>query len=158
VTIRTQETRGVEDRVTAHRDVLADLGDERAPTLIDRLARAELERIERLEVGGVGAERRLDDIARETLEVRFAGDKVRLAIDLDHCRGLAIGRLLERDHALRRDAGGFLVGLGEPLLAHEFGGGVEITVGFDECFLALHHAGAGALAQLFDRFCCDAHE
>src|ERR1700686_4125031 len=51
----------------------------------------------------------------------------------------------------------FLVGLGVPLLAHELGRGVQVTLGFDEGFLALHHARPGALAELLDCLCGDVH-
>ena len=146
VTIRAEKTGRGKRSVPSNRDVLADLGDQGTTTLIDGLARGQLQGVERLEVGRLRGQRHLGDFARERLEIGLASDEVGLAVDLGHHRGLAVGGFLERDHALGRHARGFLVSLGEPLLAHEFGGGVEITLRFDECFLALHHPGARALA------------
>src|SRR5262249_26904101 len=64
----------------------------------------------------------------------------------------------DHDDAFGGDAGRLLVGLRKPLAAHELGGGIQVALGFDERLLALHHACAGALAELLDCLCCDVHE
>ena len=89
------------------------------------------------------------DFLGERLEVVLARDEVRLRVDLDQHGLLAVGRALDDDHAFGGHAASLLVGLGEARLAHRLGGGLEVAVGFDERLLALHHAGARALAQLF---------
>ncbi len=68
-----------------------------------------------------------------------------------------IGRGGNGDHAFGGDARCFLVGFGKPLLAHELRGRVKVAARLDQRLLALHHAGAGALAQLLDCLCCDRH-
>src|SRR5208282_3594686 len=87
----------------------------------------------------------------------LAGDKIGLAIDLGHRGAAPVGTALDGDHALGGDPGCFLVSLGEALLAHQFGGRIKIATGFHEGFLALHHSGAGPLAQLPDHLCGHAH-
>ena len=151
--VRTHHGRRRHERHAAHGEVLADLGDQRATLLVDRLAAGELQAIDRLDVRRAGGQRRLGDFGREAAEVVATRDEVRLAVHFDQHAGLAVGGLLDDDHAFGGDARGLLVGLRETRLAHVLGGGVQVAVGFDECLLALHHAGAGALAQLLDRIC-----
>src|SRR5690606_38625766 len=62
-----------------------------------------------------------------------------------------------RDAALGGDAAGLLVGLGEALLAQPFGGRVDFALVLGERLLALHHAGAGTVAQVLDQLCGDFH-
>ena len=64
----------------------------------------------------------------------------------DSATGVDVGL----DHALEGGATGLLVGLGETLLLEQVGGLLDITAGLLERALALHDAGAGALAQLLD--------
>ena len=125
-------------------------GDERATRFIDRLPRGELHGKQRFEVRRPRLERSLRDRGGKRQEILLAGDEIRLGVDLDHGHRKAVGRTLDRDHALGGDAARLLVGLGEARLAHRLGGGLEVAVRFDQRLLALHHAGAGALAQCLD--------
>ena len=61
-------------------------------------------------------------------------------------------RPLDHNDAFGGHARGLLVGLGQALLAHQFGGGIQVALGFNQSLLALHHARAGALAQLLGRY------
>jgi hypothetical protein len=58
---------------------------------------------------------------------------------------------------LGRDTAGLLVGLGLSARAQEFLGRIDCTVSVDQGLLALHHAGASALAQFFDQTCGNRH-
>ncbi len=49
-----------------------------------------------------------------------------------------------------RDAIGLLGSLGQALLAQEVDRGLHVAVGFLQCLLAIHHAGAGLVAQLLN--------
>ena len=77
-----------------------------------------------------------------------ARHEIGLAIDLDENRGRAAA--LDGNGTLGRHARRLLVGFRKSGLAHQFGGGVQVALGFDQRLLALHHAGTGALAKLFD--------
>ena len=116
-------------------------------------------------------ERDGDDAVRQRLEVVVAGDEIGLRIDFDD--DAEIGFDGDADQALGGDAAALLGRLGQALLAqpvdHAFlgfatglfrGGGRplfaqnrfrlgEIAPGFDEGLLAIHHARAGFLAQVF---------
>ena len=82
----------------------------------------------------------------EGLERLVARDEVGLGVDLDH-RG-AVGRRGDADQALGRDAAGLLGGRREALLAQPVDRGLHVAAGFDQRLLAVHHAGAGPLAQI----------
>ena len=137
----------------AHLHVLADLGDDGGAGFLDGLARGELGGLQRLDVGGAGGQRGLGDGLGEGEEVGVLGDEVGLGVDLDQ-HGLA-AVLGDRDAAFGGDAAGLLVGLGQARLAQPLGGGVDVAVVLGERLLALHHAGAGALAQFLDQGCGD---
>jgi hypothetical protein len=87
----------------------------------------------------------------------LAGDEIGLAVDLDHGCRASVGRALDHDHAFGGNACRLLVRLGQALLAHQLGRKVQVATGFHQCTLALHHAGAGALTQLSNRFRRYAH-
>src|SRR5690606_35607247 len=70
--------------------------------------------------------------------------------------GLA-GFLGGHDDAFGGDAVGLLVSLCQARLAQRFDGCIDIAVVLGECLLALHHAGAGALAQFLDQGSSDFH-
>ena len=89
-------------------------------------------------------------VADELLELVGPGDEVRLAVDLDQDADAAAGVDVARDEALAGVAAGLLRGRGETPLAKQGDGLVEVAVGLDERVLAVHEAGAGALAQLLD--------
>jgi hypothetical protein len=54
------------------------------------------------------------------------------------------------DEAFVRDAAGLFSGFGEPPLAQQIDGLLHLAAGFLQRSLAVHHARARALAQLFD--------
>ncbi len=94
-------------------------------------------------------ERHRQHAAHERLEIVVAGDEVGLGIDLDD--DAEIGLNGDADEALGRHAAALLGGLGEALLAQPVDGGLDVALGLVERVLAIHHAGAGLLAQLFDQ-------
>src|SRR6185312_1666823 len=125
--------------------VLADLGDGVADGIGDR-DRADLGRLDLLHVGA--GERDVRDHGDEPLEQVVARDEVGLGIDLDHDALRA--RDLDADQALGSDAPGLLGGLGQALLAQPVLRRGQVALGLGQRRLAIHHAGAGRLAQLLD--------
>src|SRR5690606_25648007 len=148
VHVGTDVVGGVDPRHAPDLHVLADLGDQVGAGLVDALAGAEPGRLQCLDVGGAAVQRDLGHFVGEGQEVGVLGDEVGLGVDLDQHR--LAGGLGHRDAALGGDAAGLLVGLGEAGLAQPVGGGLDVAVVLGECLLALHHAGAGPLAQLLD--------
>ena len=110
----------------AHGEVLAELGDQRATLLVDRLtARRASRPLTASTLDCAGGERRLGDFGGEAAEVIATRDEIGLAVHFDQHAGLAVGGLLDDDHAFGGDSRGLLVGLGETRLAHVLGGGVR---------------------------------
>jgi hypothetical protein len=66
---------------------------------------------------------------------------------------LPAGGLAITIDAFGRGAPGLLRGLGLTGLAQHLDGGLDIAADLDERLLALHHAGAGALAQFLHQCC-----
>ncbi len=91
------------------------------------------------------------DFLEQRLEVVGARDEVRLAVELDEHADLAAHVDVGADEAFARGPARLLGGLGEPALAQNRRGLLEVAVGFLQGGLALHHAGAGLVAQLFDQ-------
>ena len=132
-----------------HLHVLADLGDDGGAGFLDGFAGRQLGVLQRFGIGGAGGQCGLGDGIGEGEEVVVLGHEVGLGIDLDQ-HGLA-AVLRHHDAAFGGDAAGLLVGLGQAGLAQPLGGGVDVAVVLGERLLALHHAGAGALAQFLDQ-------
>ena len=84
--------------------------------------------------------------AHQRLEVVVAGDEIGLGIDFDD--DAEIGFDGDADEALGGDAAALLGRLGEALLAQPVDGRLDVAVGLAERVLAIHHAGAGLLAQV----------
>ena len=61
----------------------------------------------------------------------------------------------DADQPFGGDAAGFLRGLGQTLLAQPILRRRHVAVGLGERGLAIHHAGAGRLAQFLDHLCAD---
>ena len=143
----TQRAVRRDDRDSAHGDVLADLGDELGTSLLYAAAVGERLVRKRVDVGRTRRQRRIGNGLGEGNEVLVLRDKIRFRVHFDD-HGLAAVRP-DYDSSVRGDPAGLLVGLGLPGLAQQLRCGFHIAVGLDERLLALHHAGAGALAQLF---------
>src|SRR6476646_2967456 len=136
-------------------DLLADV----LRLLLDGIVAEQLGLL-RLEIGGgdrvdVDVERaearHLDrQVADELLELVGPGDEIRLAVDLDQDADPATRVDVARDEALAGIAARLLRGRGETALTKQGDGLVEVAVRLDERVLAVHEAGAGALAQLLD--------
>ena len=90
------------------------------------------------------------EVADELLELVGAGHEVGLAVDLDQHADAAAGVDVAGDEALAGVAAGLLRRGGEALLAQLRDGLVHVAAGLLERALAVHHAGAGPLAQLLD--------
>ncbi len=130
-------------------DIFTDLGNKRLAGFLDGLAAIDIKRGELFDrarlVRGDGREHRIS----EGLKVIVLGDEIGLGVDFEYRRGLAVVADADLDRAVGGDAAGLLVGLGGAGFAHQFGGGLDIAIGFDQRFFAFHHARTGTLAQFF---------
>ena len=86
----------------------------------------------------------------EGAEAFVAGDEVGLAIDFDEHADFVADMDVGADDAFLGFAAGFFRGGGGAFFAQDGFGGGEVALGFDEGFLAVHHACAGFFAELFD--------
>ena len=132
----------------AQRHVLADRGDQVRELLADGPAGAGIaRRFQPLDVIAIGKHQcghRLD----EALEDLVARHEISLAVDLDDGARAAVR---DRAHqALGGDPAGLLRGGGQALLAQPVHGLLEIARDLAQRPLAIHHAGAGLLAQFLD--------
>src|SRR5262249_13648518 len=85
------------------------------------------------------------DEHEELLVVRY---RLRLAADADHCGDRLVD--IDRNLALGRLTAGAFRSLGDSLLAQQLRGCLDVAVGLDQRLLAVHHSGAGQLAELLD--------
>src|SRR5215210_5719254 len=97
------------------------------------------------------------DLARELREVLVAGHEVGVAVDLHQHADLAVGVHVRLDRALRGLATAHLEGLVAEADAQQLGGAIDVAAGLLQRLLAVHHAGAGAVAQLLDLLGGNAH-
>ncbi len=131
-------------------DLLAEVGVGLVHVRLDGLARLDLGGEQRRGVGrGRGGDVRGDGVGGGD-ELLALGDEVRLALQLDEdAGGLVVGDTGD-DRAVR---GGAALALGDALLAldaQDLDGLVDVAVGLVQRLLAVHHAGAGELAELLD--------
>src|SRR3954452_879984 len=126
----------------ADRDVLAELGDELDPLVLER-------------GGGLGASpgHRVQHVVGEGAERVVVRHRLGLAADADDRPGRAVDA--GEDTALGRLATGPLARLREALLAERALCRFEVSSALDERLLALHHPGARRVAELLDEACAD---
>ena len=85
------------------------------------------------------------------------GHEIGLAVHFHQHANLAAHVDVAIHDAFGGDAALLLSGGGQTLFAQEVDGLVHIAARFLQRALAVHHAGARALAQLFNNFCTDFH-
>ena len=102
---------------------------------------------QRLDVRAV-LQSKLGNVADELLEELVLGDEIGLRIDLDDRAASALDG--DPDEPFGGGASGLLGGGGETLGAEPIDCGLHLALGFGKRLLAVHHAGAGALAQFLD--------
>src|SRR4051812_1855848 len=97
---------------------------------------------------------RARDVQREVLhelpELLGVGDEVGLAVDLDERPNGVVEVDVRVDPALVGASPGALGRAREPLLAQELRCAPDVAVGLDQRALAVHHPGAGRVAELLD--------
>src|SRR6185369_8934282 len=114
--------------------------------LLDGGARAGLGGQQGQPVGDLGGDRGLRDLRGCLLEQVGLRDEVRLAVQLDQHAGLGAVEV-GHDQAVGRGAGGALVHVLGALKPKQLDRRLDVAVGFIECVLAVHHAGAGLLTE-----------
>ena len=101
-------------------------------------------------VGGIAQHDLLGDAGDHFLELGGVGHEVGLAVDLDQRAGAALGADVAAHDALGGDAALLLGGLGQALLAQIVDGLLDVAFALGQGLLAIHHATAGAAAQIHD--------
>ena len=143
--------RSVVTREATNGDVLLDRADPLRNFLTDGetfgIARPLLVE-QRVDVVRVALRDHARDFERERLKVFVAADEVGLAIHFDEHTAIAFN--VRDDSALCGHASRFLSRGGESFLAKDLRRLFHVTVRFSEGVLHVHHAGAGALAQILD--------
>src|SRR6185312_8562460 len=134
----------LQQRCSAKRLILPDLGDIVGQFLLNRTAARILCCTESFDVGPL-LQRKLRNVADELLENLVLGDEVCFRIDFDD--GTARPFDGDRDQALGGRPARLLCGGGEALRSKPIDRCFHLAVGFRQRLLAVHHAGAGALAQ-----------
>src|SRR4051812_42870321 len=134
----------VEDRDPAELDLLADLDREPGDDLADGGV-AERYGGEGFEVGRLRLGGGIGDLLSRRDELVALSHEVGLAVQLDQ-RRTGGGDQPSGCRPLRST----LLGLGGTLDAQDLDGLVEVAVGLLQCFLAVHHARAGDVAELLD--------
>ena len=130
----------------AHAHVLADGGHHLLDVVGHRHRLAGIGQRQQLVEVAAGLRRQRGDVAHHVLELLVAGDEVGLRVDLDHRPRLVLGG--DADQALGGDAAGLVGGLRQALLAQPVDGLLDVALGLGQRRLAVHHAGAGLVAQL----------
>src|SRR5690606_30284745 len=111
--------------------------------------------LERLDVVRAQRQRDLGGLAHEVLELFVLGDEVGLRIHLDRdAAGAVYGHA---DEAFGSGAARLLGRGGEPPGAQRVDRRLDVAAGLVERLLAVHHAGAGALAQVLNVGCSVSH-
>ncbi len=132
----------------AERHVLADRRDGVGDRLRHRGAARVVRAEHRLGVdGGRLVERDRQDAAHQSLKVVVARDEIRLGIHLDDHADEILDR--DADEAVGGHAAALLGRLCEALLAQPVDCGFDVPIGLGERVLAVHHARAGLLTQVF---------
>ena len=130
----------------ADRLVLTDRRDVAGQLVGDRAAARIVGGLERVDIVAAAVQRDLRHVADEVLELLVLGDEIGLGIDLDgHALRAGDGNA---DEALGRGAARLLGSRGKALGAQCVDRRLDIAAAFVERLLAIHHAGAGALAQV----------
>ena len=91
------------------------------------------------------------EVLREFLEPVTAGDEVGLAVEFEQDADAAAGVDVRHDATFGGDAARLLVRGGHALLAQPRGGFFDATFALLKRLLAVHHTGAGGVAELLDR-------
>jgi len=91
------------------------------------------------------------DILREILEFIASGDKVGFAVDFYQDTDLRTSVNVREDTAFGGDAALLLVRRGHALDAQPLLRFLDVTVVFNQSFLAIHHTCTGHLSELFNR-------
>ena len=140
--------RGLEGGVVGENVLLTGLAGLVGDVLVEGVTGGGLHSLEGGEVGRELGDGGVSDGSGEGLEIRGGGHEVGLATEADE-DGLSAFHA-GKDGAL----GGFVVtALGKgglALLAENLDGALEVAFGLGEGLLAIHHAGAGHVAQLLD--------
>ena len=102
--------------------------------------------LQRFNVIRTEAQRRFGGLAHKVLELVVLGDEVGFRVDLyGHTLGAGNSHA---NQAFSGGAAGLLGNRGKALGAQQVNGGFHVAIGVVERLLAIHHAGAGALAQV----------
>ena len=131
----------------AERHVLADRADISLMVSATVLCRPETWPCDSLSRSALGLKRRLGDARRISWNASLRATKS--VSELTSTSAACLASAGDADQTFRRDAAGLLGGLGEALGAQPIDRGLHVALGLVERRLAIHHARAGLLAQVF---------
>ena len=140
-----------------HTDIFTDLGDQIPPRLLKRLPVRSSDCHQLVNRTGLLCSCEFNRHLRKALKVIILGDEIRFAVDLHDCGHLTVRADGRHDLPFSRNPPGLFVGLRLSAGTQEILGGIDHTLGVDQCFFALHHAGASALTQFFHQACGNRH-
>ena len=135
--------------VLAELEVFTDFADFRFDRVFDGLF-AVLGGEGGIEVSCAGGSERIGDASNKGLEAFVFRNEVRFAVHFQQQAGSGTRVDAGGDDAFLGSAVGHLAGLHDAALAEELDGGFDVAVGFGEDFFAVHHGGAGLIAEFFD--------
>ena len=137
--------------------LLTDHGNHRGELFLDRERRICRPRLceEALEVRCIGVQRLLRNLADIGSELLVLRDKVGLCVHFDRNALLAVLADKHSNHTLGCDAARLLLRACESLLTEELDCLFHVALNCRESLLAVHHACAGELSELFYHCRCN---
>src|ERR1700720_3278883 len=131
--------------------IFADCRDQMRQLLLDSPTRSrEVRFLKRFELP-IAVERQFAHAADKALKGLVARHEIGFRIDLDHSTHGPAGR--HADQALGRPPPRLFCGRGQPLFSQPIDGRFDVAGTIVERPFAIHHPGAGLLAQLLDQHC-----
>ena len=112
---------------------------------------------ERLDIGRLAVNGERGELFDEGAELLVARDEIGLAVDVNKDAALAAGCERRGDDALGGGPVGAFLGPGDAALAQHGDGRFHIPACFLQGVLAVHHAHAGLVTELFDERCANCH-
>ena len=141
--------RHFDEGATAQAHVFADGSDQRGDFFGHRPLRARIGRRNQARKIAARFERDAAGGLHEALEGLVPGNEVRFGVDLDERAFVSVDD--DADQPFGRDPAGLLGGRGQPLGPQPVDGGFDVAAGFGQRLLAIHHPGAGFIAQFLDQ-------
>ena len=106
--------------------------------------------IQSIDISRLGSNDVLSNLLNQCLEVVILSNEVSLGVDLNDTCSVALLAESSSYNTLRSDTASLLSSLSDTLLTQPVNSLVLVAFGLNQSLLAVHHASAGNLAQLFN--------